>query len=171
MNEQDKNISSKRGFTLIELLVVIAIIGILSSFLLVNFVGIRQRARDSRRKSDIRQIQAALELYRSDVGTYPVPASGSILGTCGSGSSLKDPGNTVTYLQTIPCDPLYSSGSYWNGGLYGYAVGAGNLTYTLGACLENVNDPEGGSNPATNPGGPLASGCSGTTDYYIVVNP
>ncbi|MDP2672104.1 MAG: type II secretion system protein, partial [Candidatus Daviesbacteria bacterium] len=51
-----------RGFTLIELLVAIAIIGILSSFLLSNFVGVRQRARDGVRKSDLRQIQSALEL-------------------------------------------------------------------------------------------------------------
>ena len=60
-----------KGFTLIELLVAISIIGVLSSFLLANFVGIRQRARDGVRKSDLRQIQSALELYRSDQSKYP----------------------------------------------------------------------------------------------------
>ena len=44
------------GFTLIELLVVIGIIGILASLLFANLVGIRQRARDGTRISDIHQI-------------------------------------------------------------------------------------------------------------------
>src|SRR3990167_9460895 len=60
-----------RGFTLIELLVVIAIVGLMSGFLVANFIGIKQRARDGQRKSDLRQIQAALELYRSDNASYP----------------------------------------------------------------------------------------------------
>ena len=92
-----------RGFTLIELLVAISIIGVLSSFLLANFVGVRQRARDGVRKSDLRQIQSALELYRSDKGTYP-----SSLPPCGS--PLQDTSTPpVVYMQKIPCDP--SSGT------------------------------------------------------------
>ncbi len=116
-NEQQK------GFTLIELLIVVAIISILSSLLMVNFVGIRQRARDGERKADLRQIQAALELYRSDQGAYPTS-----LPTCNSSSSLSA-GSTV-YMKTIPCDPL--------GGAYGYDEGGS--TYCLRACLENAND-------------------------------
>ena len=63
--------SSGAGFTLIELLVVIAIIGILTTFLVANFVGVKSRARDGQRKSDLRNIQAALEIYRSDKSVYP----------------------------------------------------------------------------------------------------
>ena len=61
-----KILGLKKGFTLVELLIVVAIIGILSTLLMANFIGVRQRARDAQRKADLRQIQSALELYRSD---------------------------------------------------------------------------------------------------------
>jgi prepilin-type N-terminal cleavage/methylation domain-containing protein len=60
----------KRGFTLIELLVVITIIGLLSGMILVSLGGIRAKARDVRRMSDIRQIVLAMELAYSDDDQY-----------------------------------------------------------------------------------------------------
>jgi len=61
-----------RGFTLIELLVVIAIIGILASIVMVSMAGARSKARDAVRKSDIRQIGSAMELYYNDNEHYYV---------------------------------------------------------------------------------------------------
>ncbi len=145
-----------RGFTLIELLLVLAIIGVLTSFLLVNFIGAKARARDAQRKSDMRQLQAAFELYRADQGIYPA----SPLPACGPSS----PGlvnNGTTYIQKIPCDPL-------NTGQYSYTytqTGAGS-GYTLIACLENVNDSQ---KDATNNSG-LCTG--GNTNWsYTLTNP
>ena len=60
-----------KGFTLIELLVVIAIIGILSSVVLASLNSARKRARDTRRLSDMNQIQTALEYYYDNHGRYP----------------------------------------------------------------------------------------------------
>src|SRR3990172_3717767 len=88
--------SSEKGFTLIELLVVISVIAVLTTLLMANFVGIRQRGRDGQRKSNLFNIQTSLELYRADNGIYPdtdaFPACGSAL--------AGDNGATV-YMQTI----------------------------------------------------------------------
>lgn len=65
--------SISRGFTLIELLISIAVIGVLASAVLVivNPLGQIQKARDAQRKSDLAQIQRALEQYYQDNGRYP----------------------------------------------------------------------------------------------------
>ena len=121
---------NKKGLTLIELLIVIAIIGVLSTVLMVNFIGIRERARDARRKSDLRQIQQAIELYKADAGNYP--AQNILDGNCG-GALLSPDGNTM-YMSKVPGDP----GSF---GCYHYLnPGESGAPYTLWACLENTND-------------------------------
>lgn len=69
--------SRNKGFTLIELLVVIAIIGILASVILASLNSAREKARDARRKSDLRQISTALELYKDKYDTYIVAGGGA----------------------------------------------------------------------------------------------
>lgn len=140
--------NSQRGFTLIELLIVIAIIGILTSLMTVNFIGIRQRGRDAQRKSNVRQIQSALELYRSDQANYP-----TTLAACGN--ALVDPVNgTTVYMKTIPCDPTGSS----------YQYQGTSTTYTLVGCLENSNDSDATKTP------PSGFTCS-TGNYFVATNP
>ncbi len=62
------------GFTLIELLVVIAIIGILATIVLVSLDRGRQKARDTKRLGEIREIATAFGRYFSDNGAYPTAA-------------------------------------------------------------------------------------------------
>lgn len=85
-----------KGFTLVELLVVVAIIGLLASIVLVSMGAARQKARDSKRQADIRQIGTAMELY------YPDNGNKYVLATTGA--------NTVTaigtYMPAVPRDPL-----------------------------------------------------------------
>lgn len=119
-------IKNIKGFTLVELLIVVGIIGILATLLMANFIGVRQRARDAQRKSDLRQIQSALELYRSDLGIYPVTGS---FPSCGSALT----GGASTYMAKIPCDPLGGSHTY---------TSASGASYTIRTCLENLNDAQ-----------------------------
>lgn len=92
---------NKKGFTLIELLVVIAIIGLLTSVVLVLLGSSRSKAKDSRRFSDFRQINTAMELCYQDSscagGTdiYPSVAAGP--------DSVSSIGK---YLPLVPKDPV-----------------------------------------------------------------
>lgn len=134
-----KKLHLSRGFTLIEVLIVISIISILSGFLLSNFVGARQRARDGQRKTNLRQIAAALEIYRSDYGKY-VDSTGSV----GNASSIPS-ANFSKYMNIIPKDPnrTAASGCNSSSGIdYAYAYDASLSKYFLFALIENTNDQD-----------------------------
>ena len=61
-----------RGFTIIELLVVVAIIGILAAAIMITITDSRQKARDARRKTELKSIENAIELYASyNNGKFP----------------------------------------------------------------------------------------------------
>jgi prepilin-type N-terminal cleavage/methylation domain-containing protein/prepilin-type processing-associated H-X9-DG protein len=60
------SLPTSRAFTLIELLVVVAVVSILISILLPALGKARRAARATQCASNIRQLQAALDLYASD---------------------------------------------------------------------------------------------------------
>jgi len=62
----------EKGFTLLELLVVIGIIAMLVSMLSVSYSSAQKRGRDSRRRSDTKAMQDALEQYYAE-NTYSYP--------------------------------------------------------------------------------------------------
>ncbi|MDP2593520.1 MAG: type II secretion system protein [bacterium] len=114
--------NNKKGFTLIELLVVISIIGLLSSVVLASLNSAREKARDAKRISEIREIQKALELYYDDRGYYPftswVGSHQTAWETGALGTALEP------YLPTMPVDPVNSSDistGYATSGNYNYS--------------------------------------------------
>lgn len=134
------------GFTLVELLVVIAVLGILVTIGLTSFTSAQARGRDTKRKSDLKQISNALEIYYNDYGTYPGGAAGGLIegcpydpvakqGTpCPWGTGQFSDGKTV-YFQVLPKDPS-------KGYSYYYRKDSSNLGFQLFAHLENAQDPD-----------------------------
>lgn len=158
LNIQKRINKFQKGFTLVELLIVIAIIGVLAALLMSNFIGVRQRARDAQRKSDLKQVQSALELYRSDLGLYPTTNN---FPSCDS--SLPVAGTTI-YMQKIPCDP---SSGYNNGGNYSYT--SDGSSYSLSACSENSSDSHATALASIANGVlEIRTGC--TSGYFFVEN-
>lgn len=159
----------KRGFTLIELLIVIAIIGVLTTLLMTNFVGVRQRARDAQRKADLRQLQATVQLFHTDNGRYPIRQNTYRINITECPTSESFSYNGVTYMSKVPCDPLGSESGSYNGGNYYYYSSSDGSTYTLAACLENANDND--VNATTTAPSPSASGSCVSGKYYVLNNP
>jgi len=91
----------KKAFTLVELLVVISIIGTLVAILLPNFMGARERARDSQKIQDAYAIKNALRMYYNDNQAYPITGSDlvALLGSYMPGISGIDLAD-YTYTQT-----------------------------------------------------------------------
>lgn len=120
---------TNKGFTLIELLITIAIIAVLSALGIVAYSTVLKQGRDSKRQSDLRAIQSALEQYYSDQGFYPVtlPSSGAL----SSGGK--------TYINNIPADPVGNPQySYVASGTNCAEITPQNcISYCLYAHLEN----------------------------------
>lgn len=122
-----RNTFLSRGFTFIELLLVFAILAALASMMYLRFNGAQNAARDSRRKSDVRQYQNALEVYaNSHSGLYPItnPLTTNAISLCGSSNPLG----------AIPCtdDPVTTQH-------YRYNTNGSGTSYVLYATLEKPN--------------------------------
>ena len=97
-------------------MIVIGIISILSVGIIsiLNPVDQIQKANDARRKSDLLQIQKALEQYYEDSGRYPPSSSDYKIVEAGSDpSSGTDWGNPWTpYMNLLPQDPSSPTKTY-----------------------------------------------------------
>ena len=84
------------------MLVVVSIIGILAALATVSFTSTQKQARDTQRKSDLKQYQNSLEAYANkNNGLYPAWYSGSatMSGLC----------STLGITGTCPNDPKYDA--------------------------------------------------------------
>jgi type II secretion system protein G len=142
---------NQRGFTLIELLVVIAIIGILASIVLTSLESARAKTRDTRRLTELKELEKAITLYELDNGAYP-STSNVWWGTCSSYGSHPTSGSTgwvpnlaPTYISVLPTDPK----PVGNNGCYLYR--SNGTDFMLLAYLTVETHPTVSTNPAPRP--------------------
>ncbi|MCR4277661.1 MAG: hypothetical protein NUV85_01440, partial [Candidatus Berkelbacteria bacterium] len=111
----------------------------------------QMKARDGKRKSDIRAVQQGLEIYLQRNGKYPsADTFGQIKCNVDGDALAREWGDPfacggMLYMQQLPSDPVFvKSGS----GLASYIPrqynyqNPKNSAYVLSANLENVNDFE-----------------------------
>ncbi len=79
---------------LLTIIISIIVALIMFSIVLVSLGGARLKAKDARRKADIRMLQTALELFYADNNKYPIT------------SNIEDLNESLSnYLESIPIDP------------------------------------------------------------------
>ncbi len=102
------------GFTLVELMVVVSIIGILSAAVYAGFGDSRKIARDNVRKTDLKDLQVALALYKAQNGSYPPKGCSAPTAWVGPGTESAPwatecddyiPGLVPDYITVLPRDP------------------------------------------------------------------
>lgn len=163
------NLKLKSAFTLIELLVVISIIAILIAVATVSYTNAQEKGRDNKRKSDLKAVQTALEVYFQQNGKYPSTSSGTIQCNIVTPSDTTTHSwnsaftcNTITYMNPLPKDPTNSPAYY-------YDTSSPYSTYKLYAKLENANDKDLVNAPASCSTTPPSGGYG--PPYYCVINP
>ena len=131
---------TESGMTFVELLIVIAVFSILITGLIVviNPIGQMQKSNDAKRKSDLAQLQRALEVYYQDKGRYPDnPGPGTYKINDGT---VRDWGTSWSpYMATLPKDPLSVNVYVYFSPTSGACLN--NQCYYIYANLQQIKDP------------------------------
>ncbi len=97
----------RRGFTILEVMIVLVIIGLIGAIVTVNLVGVSDKARIKQTEASMEQVVAALKLYRSEHGSYPI----------GTGQGALDVLVAENLLEESPVDGWNRPFEYYSGGV------------------------------------------------------
>ena len=75
---QKENVRSRRqqGFTLVEMLLVLVILAALAAVVVPKFAGRSQQAKETSARSQIANLEIALDMFETDNGYYPSGSDG-----------------------------------------------------------------------------------------------
>jgi general secretion pathway protein G len=130
------------GFTLIEVMVVVVILSILAAIVVPKIMDRPEQARITKAKSDVRALEAALNLYRLDNMTYPTTDQGlEALVTKPTDSPEPRNWKEGGYLDRLPADPWGNSYMYLSPGTHGVVD-----IYSGGLDIQSADDDIGNWN-------------------------
>lgn len=142
----------ERGYTLVEIVIVIGIVAVLATIIWGAADAYRKKARDTERRSELKQIELALRMYKDSYGRYPAEGCGAtgLWASPGPGTatwyvSCDDyiPGLTPSIMNTLPSDPNETNA---NSG-YMYRVSPDGMNYkvlahnTVESKVINIGEP------------------------------
>jgi len=114
----------KTGFTLIELMIVIVILSLLATILMPKILNRPEQAKRTKALLEIKNIESALALFKTDTGRFPTTAEGLA-------ALVTNPGvkgyNNDAYLDKIPLDP-------WGNPYVYLSPGVHSKSYDLKSC-------------------------------------
>ena len=140
---------TNKGFTISELLIAVSLVALFSSIVIIAIDSAGKKSRDVVRKSDLKQLERALELHYDAYGSYTQPetrvddTSSSCTDSEGRGIWCADSDLNILvtddFIPALPTDPVNAGGlryTYepWNTGQGGYT--RAGQAYDLCATLE-----------------------------------
>ncbi|MCU7892566.1 MAG: type II secretion system major pseudopilin GspG [Candidatus Thiodiazotropha sp. (ex Ustalcina ferruginea)] len=130
------------GFTLIEVMVVVVILSILAAIVVPKIMDRPEQARITKAKSDIRALEASLNLYRLDNMIYPTTDQG-LEALVSEPTDSPEPRNWKEggYLDRLPVDPWGNPYLFLNPGTHGSID-----IYSAGLDLQSIEDDLGNWN-------------------------
>lgn len=128
-----------RAFTLVELLLVLVILAVLAMVVVPKFTGRSEQARETAAKTDIANLETALDAFEVDCGRFPSTEEGLrvLLEPPAGVQNWRGP-----YIKRAPVDP------WGNAYVYRYPGAHNAGSYDLSS--PGPDGREGGDNDVTN---------------------
>ncbi len=104
-----------KAFTLLELMIVIVILGLLATIVMPKILNRPEQARRTKALVEIRNIESALALFKTDIGRFPTTSEG--LAVLASNPGGINGYNSDGYLKKVPLDPWGNTYIYISPGL------------------------------------------------------
>lgn len=122
--------NSKQEFTLIELLVVIGIIAVIASIALGVTQIATRKANEAKTKSQMQQLETALDQYRDEFGYYPQTGGDAVQIW---DTFIKGKGGSGTWYHGLQLPTADSDKDY--------LLDLSNLRFSNGYCVDPMGNP------------------------------